>query len=346
MLKYLFKKYRKLRFVHYKIIQNFKLNHRYKFKIIYFIYNISSLRFIYEKINPPMQPSNKPPSTFFIGVLTFYIALWGLSTQIYESKNSIIQSRYSTSLNSLISNPNNKDYSLLLTAQSMECPIKPEIFKPLTPVKSILGYMSIDPDINNEIKKFIEINKTCLDNANLYDANLYEANLYEANLENSDLGFTDLENADIGAANLKNAKMYSSNLKNTLLFESNLENADLSFADLENADLYEANLENANLEFADLEIANLGDANLLGANLLGANLCRTILTNVKNLTIGQLSIAYTLYDAKLDPKLLKEIKDKYPKLLERPKIKFKQLKNPMKYMLKTRNHSILVDSIY
>ncbi len=277
MLKYLIKKYIKLNITRRRLIKNFKLKHKYEYKLIYFIYNISSLRFIYEKINPPNESSNnKPPSTFFIGVLTLYIALWGLSTQIYESNNSNIQTRYSTSISSLISNPNNKDYSLLITAQSMKCPIKPEIFKPLTPVKSILGYMSIDPDINTEVLKFIESRLEILNNANLANSNL--------------------ENANLMGGNLKNANLENTNLKNAYLYG----------ADLENAYLFNSNLENADLQFTYLKGANLGNTNL---------------ASVKNLTINQLSQAYNLYGSKLNPKLLKEIKNTCPELLEKPKVR-------------------------
>jgi hypothetical protein len=39
---------------------------------------------------------------------------------------------------------------------------------------------------------------------------------------------------------------------------------------------------------------------------------------VKNLSINKLSKVKTLYKAKLDPKLKKQVKDKYPYLLKKP----------------------------
>jgi hypothetical protein len=44
-----------------------------------------------------------------------------------------------------------------------------------------------------------------------------------------------------------------------------------------------------------------------------------ILWGVKYLTIEQLSKAKTLYKAELDPELMEQVKEKYPRLLERPK---------------------------
>jgi hypothetical protein len=41
---------------------------------------------------------------------------------------------------------------------------------------------------------------------------------------------------------------------------------------------------------------------------------------VKNLSINKLSKVKTLYKAKLDPELIEQVKDKYPHLLEEPKL--------------------------
>jgi uncharacterized protein YjbI with pentapeptide repeats len=69
------------------------------------------------------------------------------------------------------------------------------------------------------------------------------------------------------------------------------------------------------VKFEDFEEANLDGANFEGANLEGANL-----KGVNELTIDQLSKVKTLYNAKLDDKLLIPLKDKYPVLFERPKL--------------------------
>ena len=54
---------------------------------------------------------------------------------------------------------------------------------------------------------------------------------------------------------------------------------------------------------ADLREANLSDANLSG---------------VIGLTVEQLSEVRTLYKAKIDPELMKQVKDEYPHLLKKP----------------------------
>ena len=95
--------------------------------------------------------------------------------------------------------------------------------------------------------------------------------------------------------------------------KADLSGANLGGADLSGADLRSAELDGAVLRGACLEGANLSGANLSYASLSGANLIR-----IRGLTIEQLSSVDTLYEAKLDPELKKQVREKYPHLLERP----------------------------
>jgi hypothetical protein len=103
------------------------------------------------------------------------------------------------------------------------------------------------------------------------------------------------------------------------LSEADLINADLRYADLGCADLGCAYLEGADLRGADLSGAYLRGANLSGASLFGANLSGANLTQVKNLSINQLYLVKTLYEAELDLELMEQVKERYPHLLEEPK---------------------------
>jgi len=98
----------------------------------------------------------------------------------------------------------------------------------------------------------------------------------------------------------------------------------LSYTDLRRAQLHKANLNGTNLYKANLNLANLIEAKLNGAilkeaNLSGANLREAELRKTKNLTIEQLSQVKTLNKAKLDPDIKKQIEEKYPELLKKPK---------------------------
>jgi uncharacterized protein YjbI with pentapeptide repeats len=81
------------------------------------------------------------------------------------------------------------------------------------------------------------------------------------------------------------------NLTGADLSEVNLSQADLSEANLSQADLSEANLSRADLSQADLSEANLSRADLSGADLNGANLSGTNMTDVKDITREQISLA-------------------------------------------------------
>jgi len=103
-------------------------------------------------------------------------------------------------------------------------------------------------------------------------------------------------------------------LKKANLAFINLQEADLTATNLQEAFLYETNLQNATLALANLQRAELIGTNLKGANLLGADLRGAIIVSVE-----QFSEVETMYDAKLDSNLNRQIEKKYPYLLERPK---------------------------
>jgi uncharacterized protein YjbI with pentapeptide repeats len=109
--------------------------------------------------------------------------------------------------------------------------------------------------------------------------------------------------------------------------------ANLSEVNLSGIKLYNVNLNHVNLSGADLRSANLSEVKLRGANLRGvkqkganlrdASLTDTVLSSADlrgalGLTIEQLREAKTLYKSRLDPDLMKQVKEEYPRLLEKP----------------------------
>ncbi len=143
-------------------------------------------------------------------------------------------------------------------------------------------------------------------------ANLDGAEFEGANLEGTDFKKANLEEADFEEANLKRANLIEADLE-----RANLEGTDFRGANLEGADLVGANLVGANLEEANLKRANLRSVNLKEANLKGADLEGANLKGANELTIDQLSKVKTLYNAKLDEKLLQSLKDKYHHLFKK-----------------------------
>ena len=111
----------------------------------------------------------------------------------------------------------------------------------------------------------------------------------------------DLSKANLGGADLSGAYLIYANLYGADLYGANLYGADLREANLSGADLSDANLSRANLTDADLSHADLREANLQG---------------VAGLRPEDISVVVTLYKAKLDPRLMEAVKNKYPHLLE------------------------------
>lgn len=161
-----------------------------------------------------------------------------------------------------------------------------------------------------------------LESANLVDADLSEANLEGADLESADLSEADLTYAKLGEADLESADLSEAYLIGAELYEANLFGANLSYANLNYADFESADLSGANLEGADLESADLSYANLIKVDLRSADLRVT-----HGLTIEQLSGVKTLWEAKLNPELMEQVKKKYPHLLEKPKPEEKKKKD-------------------
>ena len=113
---------------------------------------------------------------------------------------------------------------------------------------------------------------------------------------------------DLSGADLEEADLRGADLNRAALGEADLSGADLREADLETANLEQADLRGANLMDADFEGADLKRAELEGADLMGA----------MHLRAEQLCEAKTLYQAKLDPDLEIEVKERCPHLLEFP----------------------------
>ena len=113
--------------------------------------------------------------------------------------------------------------------------------------------------------------------------------------------------------------LWRAELEGIDLRRADLKKADFEEADLGGADLREADLREAKLRGADLREANLEGANLLGAELKRTNLEGTNLRWAMYLQAKQLCEANTLYKAKLDPELERDLRHEQPLLFEKPR---------------------------
>ena len=169
--------------------------------------------------------------------------------------------------------------------------------------------------IDKKVGSIRRMNKQGITEINLDKSFLKKANLKGADLRHAYMSSANLEEANLEEANLKSAQLDFSKLSKANLRKANLQWADLFLTDLSGADLKETDLRNATFYDANLEYANLDSAILKDADFRNANF-----EGIRNITIEQLSKVYALYNVEnLDPELKKQIKEKYPHLLEEPK---------------------------
>jgi uncharacterized protein YjbI with pentapeptide repeats len=273
--------------------------------IIWLVWDFSGVRFFWEKIRPPVEDSKpkRRPSTFILwaaGILLIYIALYGIVSQRYENRIMIIENRANSIFDQLSvpdTNVRKNALSSISTAQNMTCPYEPELLQPVSIFRS--GFRSW----NTPYHEIVELLKTALVNwkDQLDSVELKQADLRNAMLQQAKLNKANLTGADLSGANLMNA-----DLRGTVL-----SGADLTNATLRGADLTGALIQDAILQGADLRIPEEKDTwkeTLFGRDPEWA----------KRSGGDQLCTAKTLYEAKLDPELVLQIKEKCPSLLEKP----------------------------
>jgi uncharacterized protein YjbI with pentapeptide repeats len=151
-------------------------------------------------------------------------------------------------------------------------------------------------------------------------------------LKKADLRYADMFRAFLANATLRNANLEGARLRKTIFQDSdirdaNLDKTDLRGANLKGTDLREATFVKAYLTGALLQGANLGltlfhGADLNQANLENADMRCADLTGVKNLTVDQLAVVQTLYQAKMDKPMLDQIEEISPHLLKKPPVQW------------------------
>lgn len=254
--------------------------------IIWIIWDFSGVRFIWQKIRPPINkpPDQRPPATFLLWVVSIYLILFGVTSQRYENRVDIIENRANAifvQLSAPVDSPQFKNaLSKIKRVQNMLAPIKPEIEKPTSIYNSLYKNNEYE-EMVNLLKETVENYKTDLNGVDLSEVNLTGAQLYKANFQYSNL--------------------YNTIFQNAYLENADFQNAYLAYADFQNAMLWKADFRNTGLENANFQNACLQDADF---------------QNAINITIEQLSKAETLYNAKFDPELTEQIKKEYPHLLK------------------------------
>jgi uncharacterized protein YjbI with pentapeptide repeats len=306
---------------------------------LWLLWDFSGLRFVWEKIRPPIDQTTKkrPPATFAFwafGAFFIYIALFGLVSYRYENRIGIIENRTNALITHLSTPAFKRAIERIPDIQKMKVPVKPEILKPSSVILSIFSSNIEYREMVDLLKQMIEDWKASLQGVSLVGADLSNLDLSGAKLNNADLSgamlmYTNLEKAWLSHAVLNHANLFHSILEQAALFHAKLNNSNLEQSLLKNAEMVDAKVKGANLRWSDLKDANLYKADFEGANLESANLegarlkdtnfINSNLDGVRGLKVDQLCEAKSVYRAKLlDPDLQKQAKEKCPQLLVKP----------------------------
>jgi len=188
-------------------------------------------------------------------------------------------------------------------------------------------------DLRSAILKNARMEGINLSGADLRQAKLAQARISFADLRSVDFSGADMEGCYLMGANLRGASLKNARLANLSLLYTDAEDADFSGSDLTSAHLFGADLRNARLEGAiiknsrltravfagaDLRGADLQGANFLQADLRGASFEGANLVDAADLTSDQLLTVKSLYGARMEPVLLKQVQERCSSLLEKP----------------------------
>jgi uncharacterized protein YjbI with pentapeptide repeats len=164
------------------------------------------------------------------------------------------------------------------------------------------------------------LNRHEINEINLVNSYLAKTNLNYVNLKDSNLNSADLSNSFLIETNLANTRLNQTNLENSNVNQANMEGAYASGANFKDAYLIKANLQGAFLIKTSFVNAFLMEADMRGSYLTGtdfenASLYKADLREAKGLTIDQLKQAKTLYLAKFDDDIMKQLKEQTPELV-------------------------------
>lgn len=123
--------------------------------------------------------------------------------------------------------------------------------------------------------------------------------------------------------NFQDAIMSHVNFSKSLIYNANFEETLLNRSNFKGAYAFDANFKNASLTAANFEDTTISGSSFRGADLksvkwIMADLKEADLTEAENLDIDELCNAKTLFRAKLDSEVKRQIKSKCPQLLENP----------------------------
>ncbi len=247
-------------------------------KYLYFLYDISGIRYLYEKARPPLKDSGKasnprPASTIIPFLVAVYTGIYALQEASHDRQAGLIQNQI-TGL-----------YSQLNTSPTT------------SPTDAIERIPSIQRIAITPSPEYFHVPKT------LYNFFAQEKEIYREGVEELQSIIQIWAKRPMSHERFEQLKKSSDLGENTKISELNmLSFIDLFLANLQGASLYGVNFQGANLE---------------GANLKNAILCEADLSSAEGITVEALKETASLYRViNLEPGIEAELKKNYPHLFD------------------------------
>ncbi|SDG05853.1 Pentapeptide repeat-containing protein [Methanolobus vulcani] len=154
-------------------------------------------------------------------------------------------------------------------------------------------------DFSYSYLQYANFNSSKLKYASFVDSYIWGGKFVEADLERSTFLFAELNNSDLSNANLTESIFVEADLTNTIIKNASVKNAQFAGATFKNADCQKTSFEGTYFSNANFEEADLRETDFRKA---------------RGLSVKQLIKAKTLYEAKFDEDLLRQLKEKAPYL--------------------------------
>ena len=171
--------------------------------IIWALWDLSGLRFFWQKIRPPIDSAQKhrPASTFSIwvtGIFVVYVILFNFASQRFENRIEIIENKVNSTLSFLsVTDIDVREDALSKKSkiQNMTLPYKPNIYEPMSIFRTFFEPAQYkDGGMIDLLKETIAKYKNRLDSVNPV----------RSDLRNADLEGDEQNKVDLSDANLKN----------------------------------------------------------------------------------------------------------------------------------------------
>ncbi|WEM44741.1 pentapeptide repeat-containing protein (plasmid) [Photobacterium sp. DA100] len=206
-------------------------------KVRQLLWDFSGCRYIWNKVRPEKNTGQPEPSSIVFWIFSIYIALFSLTSAVYEVNKGSYDAKVSQVYTLLQMDDLKQLGKNKITAlQGSHILVKPDFYNPIANIKSLLRVTELNVESEIELKNLLKHYRSELDNSYLYKGNFSGI---------SDLSNANFQNSNLFNANFSGSNLIGANFSDADLQGANFTGADLSFAvfcrtDLRTADLSEA----------------------------------------------------------------------------------------------------------